>query len=198
MIFISYNSKHQELARMLAMSLTSLGHGVWFDKWELAAGSVLSASIKAGLAASDVLVLLWSAEASKSKWVALEIETYRSRMTSDPSLRLIPVLLDETPVIDDLDDLRRLHYDDGGDPFALAMTILGPDVPDDVDLAEALQQRLNELTKENADPQDPLPFLVCPKCGSRDLKRHSETDYESDHHYFMVDCNKCGWGDWSE
>lgn len=196
--FISYNGANKDVARLVAMAFASMGHSVFFDEWTIDFGAPLTPRILSGLAATDTFVLLWSALASKSEWVEREIRTYLDRMKDDDSLRLVPVLLDDTPVSDELSDLKRLHYDDGDDPFALAMTLLGPKAPDDVDLAEALQRRLVELTEQNADPQDPLPFLVCPHCGSRELERRGALDEEHDSYYYMIDCKKCGWGDWSE
>jgi hypothetical protein len=45
---------------------------------------------------------------------------------------------------------------------------------------------------------DPLPFDVCPQCGSPNLERSSATDYKHDETYFSIKCKKCGWSDWTQ
>lgn len=45
---------------------------------------------------------------------------------------------------------------------------------------------------------DPLPFKFCPTCGSDKLKRGSHTDTARDEWYCFVECEECGWSDWSQ
>ncbi len=60
-------------------------------------------------------------------------------------------------------------------------------------------KELNELLElkiYKSDDSDPLPFLVCPKCGSKDLIRSSFMN-DSDVIY-SIKCGKCDWSDWTE
>lgn len=180
------------------MSLTSLGEGVWLDDWEINNGQSLTKGVRAGLAASDMLVLLWSKEASESKWVQMEAATYIERIAGDSSLRLVPVMLDDTRLSKDISDFKGVRHRDGDDLFQLALALVGDPKPDDVDLAQVLQRHLNEVTERNASTGDPLPTLVCPSCGSKDLKRSTVEDLAGDETYYVIRCGACRWSDWTQ
>ncbi len=64
-----------------------------------------------------------------------------------------------------------------------------------IDLNKLLEDKT--IGKEGFD-NDPLPFIACPKCGSTELEKYSREDYEHDEIYFMIQCKKCGWGDWTQ
>jgi hypothetical protein len=88
--------------------------------------------------------------------------------------------------------------------FALSNSTSLPDiaakitgVPADTEIAALLQRRLNQLGQQHA-PGDPFPFLVCPMCASRNLKRTFATDYERDKAYYIIECEDCSWGDWTQ
>jgi hypothetical protein len=59
-------------------------------------------------------------------------------------------------------------------------------------------KRYHEAVLDAGNPNDPLPYKLCPECGSADLERSSVTDYEHDETYFSISCRKCGWGTWSQ
>ena len=62
---------------------------IFRDREELPASEDLSASVRAALAASDVLVVLCSPEARASRWVAREIELFREIGPDRPILAAI-------------------------------------------------------------------------------------------------------------
>src|SRR6187402_469038 len=105
--FISYSHSDAAFARWLHSRLESyrLPSGVdqvasaggpkrrlgpiFRDREELPASQDLSASVRAALAASDVLVVLCSPEARASRWVSREIELFRELGPERPILAAI-------------------------------------------------------------------------------------------------------------
>ena len=97
---------------------------IFRDREELPASEDLSASVRAALAASDVLVVLCSPEARASRWVAREIELFREIGPDRPILAAIvrgepgeafpePLLEGREPLAADLrkrGDGRRLGF----------------------------------------------------------------------------------------
>ncbi|PIP17557.1 MAG: hypothetical protein COX43_03700 [Parcubacteria group bacterium CG23_combo_of_CG06-09_8_20_14_all_35_9] len=61
---------------------------------------------------------------------------------------------------------------------------------------EIVKQYWKEVFDEDSD--DPLPFKICPRCGNDALNRSSYTDYEGDEVYYIVECKKCGWSEWTQ
>lgn len=197
-VFVSHNNANKKLARMIAVSFASLGHNVWFDQWDLQKGGALTASIREGIARTDLMALLWSEPASRSRWVKLEVRSFMRRVKRHPKLRLVPIMLDDTPLKKYVSDRVGLHYRKGGDVNRLVMAILKNKHPEDVEFAETLQRSLIKLTDKQAKTGDPLPYLVCPQCGSRKLERRGVLDAAHDDYYYMIDCKNCTWGEWTE
>ena len=62
---------------------------------------------------------------------------------------------------------------------------------------------LNEIITEKSidfNSKHPLPYVACPKCGSKNLldKSDVEVDYDEDEpslvcHYNIITCQDCGW-----
>ncbi len=97
-VFISHNKTDKISSRLLAIALVEQGIGVWFDEWEIRPGDSIIGGLEVGLSDSDVFMLIWSAHANASKWVGTEIRAYLTRRVGDDSLRIIPILLDATPL----------------------------------------------------------------------------------------------------
>jgi len=97
-VFISHNSADKADARLLATSLVQRGANVWFDQWSIRPGESIAAGIESGLERSDVLVLIWSSNAAKSNWVGLELRAYLHRRAANETLRIVPIMLDATPL----------------------------------------------------------------------------------------------------
>ena len=97
-VFVSYNRADREAARALATALVLQGAGVWYDEWEVEPGSSITTGIEAGLASATVFALLWSSHAAASAWVKSERHAYLRRRIDDQSLRVVPIMLDDTPL----------------------------------------------------------------------------------------------------
>lgn len=195
--FISHNKVDKTTARALAALLVAQGQSVWFDEWEIRPGQSLTGGIEEGLGKSDAFILIWSAAAQESKWVGTELRAYLRRRVDDATLLVIPLMMDGTPLPVLVADYRGFDLSDGKtDLEAIAKEIAGN--RGDVELAQILQTKLNLLSEANAGAGDPFPFIVCPRCSSDQLKRSSATDPVRDDVYYLIECQGCGWGDWTQ
>jgi len=86
-IFLSYARSDADKAQSLAIVLEHAGHNIWWDR-HIGGGSQYTKVIEEALAAADVVVVLWSAEAVESYWVRDEAAAGRD------TGRLVPVTVD--------------------------------------------------------------------------------------------------------
>ena len=70
--FISHSSRDAAVARPLERELEAMGLDVWLDDSEIRVGALLRAELQTAIAGCTALVLLWSADAAQSRWVASE------------------------------------------------------------------------------------------------------------------------------
>ncbi|HET7427664.1 MAG TPA: toll/interleukin-1 receptor domain-containing protein [Gemmatimonadales bacterium] len=70
--FISHSSRNRERARRVESALEAAKLEVWLDDSEIRLGALLSSELQSSIKRSRVLVLLWSAPASRSRWVNSE------------------------------------------------------------------------------------------------------------------------------
>ena len=75
-VFISYARSSEEQAKQVEQALRDAGHGVWRDA-ELPAHRTYADVIEERLKSADAVVVLWSAEATKSQWVRAEADAAR-------------------------------------------------------------------------------------------------------------------------
>lgn len=61
-----------------------------------------------------------------------------------------------------------------------------------------LNQLIDERTIDPERTTDPLPYVACPKCGSKNIKKQDSIDPRGDDIYYTVGCLDCGWGDWTQ
>lgn len=195
-IFISHNGKQKSQARLLAMALVEHGESVWFDEWTIRPGESLTGSIEDGLSRTDVLVLLWSKEAATSNWVGTELRAYIRRRVDDKSLRIIPIMMDDTPLPTLVADYRGFSSRSNKSLGKIAAQICG--APSEAALVRRLKERINELTYNDQARGDPLPFKRCPECGEDDFDRGSHTDDQRDDIYYVITCKACGWSEWTQ
>jgi hypothetical protein len=90
-IFISYASADRSNAKRFADSLESLGWSVWWDR-EIPIGKNFDGVIEEELNAAKCVIVLWSKESVRSRWVRTEASSAASRSV------LVPVLIDAVPV----------------------------------------------------------------------------------------------------
>ncbi len=98
LVFVSHNVKDKDLARELALFLTAEGTNVWFDEWEIAAGESIVEEINEGLRSCSHFVVVWSEHAKRSKRLNRELQSVLATAIESGSPRVIPVVLDSTPL----------------------------------------------------------------------------------------------------
>jgi formylglycine-generating enzyme required for sulfatase activity len=87
-IFISYTRSDRERAKIFAEALEKQGYSVWWDR-KIPIGRMFDEVIEEKLAAAKCVVVLWSRESIKSKWVKTEATDGDSRGI------LVPVLIED-------------------------------------------------------------------------------------------------------
>ena len=194
-IFISHNSVDKETARLLALALVEQGVSVWFDSWNIRPGDSIVGGVEEALSGCDVFVLVWSQSAAQSGWVGSEMRAYLHRRIQDQSLRVIPVLLDDTVLPPLVTDYRGFKLSSIQELEEIAADIAGR--PQDREVIRRLQNRLVKLSVD-VRSGDPLPYFACPRCGSTRLRRSSATDVKHEREYLSIKCEDCDWKDWTE
>ncbi len=194
--FISHNKSDKETARLLAICLVEQGINVWFDEWEIKPGESITGGIEKGLSDADTFVLIWSANAKKSNWVGTELKAYIRRRVDDDSLRIVPIMIDNTSLPTLVADYRGFTLDSSINLQSIAFEISGQ--TPDLELAKRLQVKLMELTEGYANPNDPFPYLICPSCGSAELIRSTQIDPKREDEYYVIKCKDCNWYEWTE
>jgi hypothetical protein len=86
-IFLSYAREDRAFAERLTHVLEGAGHSVWWDR-HIDAGEQFSAEIEAELDKAEVVLVAWSKDSVKSRWVRDEAAT------GGDSGRLVPVSAD--------------------------------------------------------------------------------------------------------
>lgn len=92
-VFISHSWKNKTIAQQIADELKQAGADLWLDANNLLPGQLIQETIDDVLDKVDVVVLIWTKEASESGGVAAEIFTC-SRLKKI----IIPCKIDETPL----------------------------------------------------------------------------------------------------
>jgi TIR domain len=73
--FISHSSSDARLAARIERTLEDHGLEIWLDRSEIRLGQLLRKELQTAMRESRVIILLWSAAAAKSRWVAAEVLT---------------------------------------------------------------------------------------------------------------------------
>ena len=99
-IFLSYACENRSRAQELAIALQNEGHDVFFDKVQLAGGENYHRVIREQIAATDLLLFLISPHSVQAGGYTLtELRAVQERWPS-PVGRVVPVLLEPTPLDD--------------------------------------------------------------------------------------------------
>jgi hypothetical protein len=196
-IFLSHNSADKEYVRRLAAAVALAGARVWFDEWEVRPGDSIPGAINEGLSAFDTFALVWSEAAAMSRWVETEMQAAVTRWVAEPSVRLVPVVMDATPLPP---ILRPICYIDGtdGDHLRVARQLLG------IESATAFRMAVQGFIDEAGLDFREFPgvgvHVACPRCGATTdkLEGWSAIDEKRDDQYVGARCRECGWSDGSE
>jgi len=196
-VFISYNKKDKEIATNIAVFLEVEDITVWFDEWEILAGDSIIEEIELGLEKCTHFIIIWSKNSAKSNWVRKELQSVLCKAIKVGIPRIITVVLDKTSLPELLMDLKYIAYKDDieRDREEIVKSVLGKKPSQS--FTKEILKKCKMLIYDNFS-NSPLPFRVCPICGSENLQWSSATDYEKDETYYYVKCNDCGWSDWTQ
>jgi TIR domain len=110
--FISHSSRDAAIARRLERELEQMGLAVWLDDSEIRVGALLREELQASIAGCKALVLLWSANAQPSRWVAAEwltaIHSDRPVLAVALDSTALPQCLSQTVFLDTRRDAHNL------------------------------------------------------------------------------------------
>jgi hypothetical protein len=109
-VFLSHSSHDKPVVRALAERLRDDGLRVWFDEWEIKLGDAIPSAIDAGLGQARHLIFCMSHHSLGSDWVLLEAQTLRFRDPMNRQRRLLPVLLDDSPIPDSWQPFKNLDW----------------------------------------------------------------------------------------
>lgn len=99
-IFLSYASEHRAIAERINLTLNSEGHDVFFDRTDLPEAEGFDARIRRALQASDLFIFLLSPQSVEpGSYVRTELRIAENHWPN-PEGRVLPVVVEETPVDD--------------------------------------------------------------------------------------------------
>src|ERR687894_3281557 len=90
-IFISYDSADRAIAQKFADALESRGWSVWWDR-EIPLGKAFDQVIEEELNAARCVIVLWSKQSVRSRWVKTEASAAADREC------LMPVLIEDVTI----------------------------------------------------------------------------------------------------
>ncbi len=190
--FLSHNREDKEIARALGAQLKLVGADIWFDEWEIRAGDSIPGKVSDALERVETVIVLWSSNASASRWVRAELEAAIQAGLNDGSLRLVPVVLDETPLPALIRATKHVDLRDG-DVAEAVNEIMG--FANEQARIRAIQGTLEEARIEVEYFHGYGPAVGCPSCGAGlgELRGWREVDERRDDEYAGVRCGACGW-----
>jgi len=194
--FISHNSADKPVARTLATLFLAEKLDVWLDEWRILPGDSIVHSINVGLEQASGLVVLWSSNAATSGWVDRELSGAVMRSTKDRTFRIIPVLLDDTPLPPLISSLAYVDWRQG---HAAAMVALLRGTGKKDAGRRTILRGLNELLADlEVKEVEYFGIVACPKCGGEDFDRSMSEDELRGDTYLGIKCKDCGWFDSTE
>ncbi|MET9256941.1 toll/interleukin-1 receptor domain-containing protein [Streptomyces sp. NPDC003717] len=195
--FISHNHRDKPDVKPLAARLRLLGVDVWLDSWEMRPGDSIPGKVNEALGLVDTVMVFWSVHSSTSAWVNTEWEVALTRRMRDNSVRVIPIILDDTPLPPLLEPITWVSLADG-DVDRAARELVG--VESQAQLLKLMQQTVEESGLEYRYFEGFGVIVGCPRCGapSSKLEGWSAVDDRRDDMYAGVRCGQCGWDEGGE
>lgn len=104
-VMISYSSVDRDFATELEGHLRSYGVATLFDDTFADAGDRVTTILEDMVRGASVLVVILTPDSIDSQWVRFELSLFRTRMIVDNSLKIVPLLLRECDVPEELKSL---------------------------------------------------------------------------------------------
>jgi len=93
--FLSHSHEDSPIVTKIADELGE--DACWLYEWEIRPGDSIF-GFDRGIADSRIFIVFWSKNTSESEWVSEEINQARIRLSRDRGFRIVPVILDDTPL----------------------------------------------------------------------------------------------------
>jgi hypothetical protein len=103
--FVSYSTADRRFVEPIVQVLRTATTDVFLDRDSIAPGDKWKDVLTERLETADTLVLFWSHNAEKSKWVTKEWHT-----AAGAGKRILPVLIDDTPLPEALGDFQWIDF----------------------------------------------------------------------------------------
>ena len=145
---------------------------------------------------ADTVVLVWSKNAARSKWVRAELGASIYRRVADGTVRVVPVMLDDTPLPALVADSLGFRVNEPRGMLEVASKLAGNSTPKE--LARRLQDRFFEMLDKLGEGVGPHEYRFCPMCGSTRLEGWQATDDANDRMYAGIRCKDCRWEEGDE
>ncbi len=205
-VLISHTKRDRGPAREAAVFLAAENLSVRFDEWETAAGESIVGQVEQVLRGCSSLLVLWSKHSAEKEgeWVHEELRSALLRAITDRWLRVVPVLLDETPLPDLLADadIKKVRFRTGEEPERRELIRAVSGRNPSADLLRVVLKKYHEVARRashvSAGGSD-----TCPKCGSRRVTPWDDVQIEYDTSKGQADpcmwlvpavrCGGCGW-----
>ncbi len=186
--FLSHNIRDKDIAREVALFITAEGIPLWFDEWEISAGDSIIGKVEDGLASTTTFILLWSRNAHSSNWVTSELRSALTNALALGTPRIIPIVVDDTPLPLLVRDIRYVLWDGGSEAFRidLVRALLGRRPSDS--LTKLVVRKYRELIGPKGSPH---LYQACPECGSQ-LIQPWQARTNRDDLVAGIKCLECG------
>ncbi|MGW2539678.1 toll/interleukin-1 receptor domain-containing protein [Kitasatospora sp. NPDC001574] len=195
--FLSHNHHDKPAVTPLASRLRMLGLEVWLDSWAIRPGDSIPDKVNEALGLADTALLFWSKNSAESRWVKNEWHTALTRRMNDDSVRIIPIVLDETPLPPLLQPIKYVSLTDG-DFDRAAREVTG--IESSADFNQRVQEFVAASKMEFRYFLGVGSLVGCPQCGAPSSElRAIEADHEYDRRttltFYGVECIHCKWID---
>ncbi len=111
-IFLSHSAKDAEMAKKIAEALKALNYSVWYSDWAIEPGQSIVDEIDEALSRVDTLIILWSEDSIKSKWVQHELNVALSRRSNGQDVLVLSLLISNGELPSELCDFQYIDMMD--------------------------------------------------------------------------------------
>ncbi len=112
-VFISHSSLDKVFVYRLATEFHAIGVRTWIDDKQIKVGQRISRRIMDGVFSCDYFLIVLSRNSEKSNWVKHELESAYFEAVSKRKDVILPILLDNVPVPNELKNVKYADFRNG-------------------------------------------------------------------------------------